>query len=165
MVFEGVVGHLILTFSYIGVFIANVIVSSSFIIPLPGPLIIVVAAAGNLNIILVSIASASGSMVGEMTGYYAGFLGNKVAQRTIRKYIKIEKFIRKHFNRYAVPLIFLTALLPFPFDLVGFVAGATRYSIVKFFVSGFFGKFLKTVYFYIAFKYGLVFILRLAGWG
>lgn len=165
MAIEGLLQHLIATFSYLGVFISNLIVSSSVGIPLPGPLIIVFAVATKMNIILVSIASGAGSIIGEMTGYYAGFLGNKIALRTMKKYKKADKFIKKFFNKYAVPIIFLTAFFPFPFDLIGIVAGSSRYSIPKFLIVGFAGKFLKTIYFYLAIKYSWVFILKVSGFG
>ncbi len=163
MVVEGFVEHLIATFSYIGVFIANLIVSSSVGIPLPGPLIIIFAVATKMNIILVAIASGAGSIIGEMTGYYAGFLGNKVAKRTIRKYKKVEIWIKKFFNKYAIPVIFLAAFLPFPFDLVGIVAGSSRYSIPKFLLVGFLGKILKTIYLFLAIKYSWGAILKISG--
>ncbi len=155
MPFEILIEHLILTFSYLGIFIANLIVSATILIPLPGPLIIVFAYALGLNIFLVSIASAAGSMVGEMVSYYAGFLGNNAAARTVKKYKKIEKLVRKYFSKHAIIIIFLAALLPFPFDIAGIVAGASRYSVIKFLIVGFAGKFFKTVYLFLAIKYGI----------
>ncbi len=156
---EAITFWLINTFSYTGIFIASLIVSASIVIPLPGPIVILVATLLNLNFFLVSVASASGSMIGELTGYYAGFLGNKMAKKTVKKYNRIEKFLRKYFNKYALVIIFLAALLPFPFDLVGITAGASRYSIPKFLAVGFVGKFFKTLLLLIAFKYSIDFLL------
>ena len=40
-------------------------------------------------------------------------------------------------------MIFLAALFPFPFDIVGMMSGAAKYSLKKFFIATFLGKCLK----------------------
>lgn len=161
MVAETIIFWLVNSFSYIGIFLASFIVSISIVFPLPGLLVITWAVVMNLNPIFVSIVSASGSMIGELTGYYAGVLGNKLAEKTVKKYKKISKFLRKYFTKYAVIIIFLAAVLPFPFDLVGIIAGASRYSLPKFLIFGTAGKFFKTLLLFLALKYSISFIINI----
>lgn len=158
MPIESVTWWLINSFSYLGVFVAAIIVSSSIFFPLPGPLVILFATAMKLNPFLVSIAASAGSMIGELTGYYTGLIGSEVAEKTIRKYKKIEKFIRRYFKKYASPIILIAALLPFPFDIIGIIAGATRYNVIKFLIIGFIGKFFKTYILFMVLKYGITLI-------
>ena len=142
---EAIIQHLITNFSYLGLFISSIITSASIIIPLPGPLIPVVAVLLKLNPILVSIVIAAGSMTGEMVGYALGLVGGKFVKGKFEKHKKLVKKIKYYYNRSAFWVIFVTAFLFFPFDLVGIISGLSRYDVRKFLLAGFLGKFLKTL--------------------
>lgn len=158
MVLEGLLVGLVNSLFYLGVFAGSLIVSASIFFPLPGILIIIAAAALGLNPFLVSLMSASGSMIGELTGYYAGFLGNKITAKAVIKYRKVVRRLEDFFHKYAFMTILVTSFLPFPFDLVGIIAGISRYSIPKFLFAGFVGKFFKTLLLYWGVLYTIPYI-------
>ena len=142
---EALLEQLITNFSYLGVFISSLVASASIIIPLPAPLIPVVAVLLKLNPILTSVLAATGSMIGEMAGYGLGMVGGKATKGMFKKHRNQIKTIKKYYNKYAFWVIFVTAFLFFPFDLVGIISGLSRYDVRKFLLAGFLGKFLKTL--------------------
>lgn len=152
---EAILQHLINNFSYLGVFISSIIASASVLFPLPGQLIIVLAAVLNLNPFLTAAVASTGSMTGEMTGYGIGVLGGKAMKGKFKKYKKLVAPLRKYFRKYTFWVIFVTAFLIFPFDLVGMISGAYRYDIKLFWLAGFLGKFLKTLVLFILFQNGI----------
>ena len=142
---EAILEQLINNLSYLGVFVSSIITSASVILPLPGQLILVFAIVLDLNPILTSIVTAAGSMIGEMVGYGIGAAGGKIAKGKFKKHGKLIKTIKRYYHKYAFWVIFLTAFLFFPFDLVGIISGVSRYDVKKFLLAGFLGKFLKTL--------------------
>ncbi len=135
--------QLIENFSYFGVFISSMISSASILIPLPSELPIVLAVVFKLNPLLIAALAASGSMIGEMVGYGIGLAGGKVVDKVFKKNKGLVATIKHYFNKYAFWVIFVTAFLFFPFDLVGIISGMSRYDVRKFLVAGLLGKFLK----------------------
>jgi membrane protein YqaA with SNARE-associated domain len=89
----------------------------------------------------VALCAATGGSLGELSGYYAGRLGRKIAiPESIIGYKKIEHWV----NRYGVFAIMLLAFQPvIPFDIGGLVAGAAQMPIYKFLPSLWIGKFPK----------------------
>ena len=142
---EVILQYLIHNLSYLGVFISSIIVSASILIPLPSQLIPAGAVFLKLSPFLTAATIGIGSMIGEMTGYYLGVAGGAVVHRTLRKYKKTVATLRKYYHKYAFFVIFIAALLFFPFDLVGIMSGMSRYDIKKFFLAGFLGKFIKAL--------------------
>ncbi|MBI1978441.1 MAG: DedA family protein [Candidatus Aenigmarchaeota archaeon] len=142
---EAIIQNLISNFSYLGVFLSSIITSASIIFPLPGQLVLVFAVLLKLNPLLTSLLTAVGSMIGEMTGYGVGLAGGKIAGKRFKGHKKLVKTIKRYYNKYAFLMIFATAFLFFPFDLVGIISGMSRYDVRKFLLAGFLGKFLKTL--------------------
>jgi len=142
---ETLLQYLIHNLSYLGVFISSIITSASVIVPLPGQLILVLAVVLNLNPFITAVVTAAGSMIGEMIGYGIGLAGRKLAKGRFKKHEKLTATIKKYYNKYAFWVIFVTAFLFFPFDLVGIISGLSRYDVRKFLLAGFLGKFLKTL--------------------
>lgn len=143
------------SFPYLGIFIANLIISASIVFPLPSQLPILTAVLLGLNPYLTSAVSALGSMIGEMTGYGVGLMGRKLTEKKLKRNKKLVSMIRKYHSRYAFWVILLTAFLFFPFDLVGILSGLGRYDVKKFFIAGLIGKFLKTVLLYFLIQEGI----------
>jgi len=143
---EEFVYFLVNTLGYLGVFLWHIIVSASILFPLPGEIATAAAIYFHLNPFLIAFSAASGSMFGELTGYYAGKFGNKAAERILKKHAKRVGFVKNYFERYGTFAIFFSALSLFPFDLVSMVAGASGYNIKKWFVVGLVAKFIKTVF-------------------
>lgn len=130
------------TFGYLGLFLWNVIASGMLIVPLPG-LAAAFAVASIWNPILVALASAAGSTLGEGTSYLAGRGSHSTVKRVAsnhRMYSKIDRWMQ---SRGAVTL-FIFAMIPLPFfDVVGFAAGSLKYPIQRFAVAVLLGKIVK----------------------
>ena len=127
---------------YIGLFLWNVIASGTLIIPLPG-LATVFAAASIWNPILVAVAGATGSTLGEGTSYFAGRGSHSTLKRVAanhRMYTRIDGWVQR---RGAITL-FVFAIMPLPFfDVVGFAAGSLKYPVQRFVVAVLLGKIAK----------------------
>lgn len=158
MALEIAIQNLITQLSYFGVFAASGIVSASIIIPLPWYLIILGAVLLRLDPILTAIMCGAGSMAGEFICYNIGILGNHIANKQLKKWRTLIKYIKNYFKRYGFLTIFITAFLIFPFDLVSMIAGANRYDIKKYLIAGFLGKFLKAFILMILTIKGLVYL-------
>ncbi len=127
--------------AYASVFVASLLANMTIIAPVPFAVAIMVGAAQQFNPILVALVGATGGALGELSGYYAGRLGKRIAiPDTIVGYKNIESWIQK----YGVWAIFVLALQPvIPFDVGGLVAGAAKMPIYKFLPALWLGKFPK----------------------
>jgi uncharacterized membrane protein YdjX (TVP38/TMEM64 family) len=129
-------------FGYPGIFLVSVATNATLILPVPGVLITSMMGAV-FNPFWVAIAAGSGSAVGELSGYLAGFSGQGVVENS-RVYNKISEWIQK----YGAPVIFILALIPNPvFDVAGMIAGMMKMPFFKFFVWCLLGKILKMMAF------------------
>jgi uncharacterized membrane protein YdjX (TVP38/TMEM64 family) len=107
-----------------------------------------VAAVSPLAPVLVALAATTGGALGEITGYYAGYLGKRIAQvENMPGYQRLVGWMRRH----GMLAIFLMSLQPIlPFDVAGLVAGAARMPLWKFLLpcwAGRFPKYLAACYF------------------
>jgi uncharacterized membrane protein YdjX (TVP38/TMEM64 family) len=129
--------------AYISVFAASLLANMTIIAPVPFAVAIMVGAAQEFNPLLVALVGATGGTLGELSGYYAGRLGKRIAiPDTIIGYQSIENWIRRH----GVWAVFGLALQPvIPFDVGGLVAGATKMPLFKFLPALWAGKFPKYV--------------------
>lgn len=125
---------------YLGVFVVNMVTCATILFPIPGGAINV-AAGSLLNPLTVTLVATSGAIIGEMTSYAAGFYGRKVLlERYAERYAHAERWM----NRYGLFAVFLFALVPMLiFDLLGIVAGCTRYNLPQFAAATFAGRFLR----------------------
>lgn len=147
MVFESFVQAavpLLIKFSYLGIALLSFISSSTIFLPVPADAIIIFSVATlGLNPILIGISGGLGSAIGELIGFFVGAGGRHVIekkQRRIPNYVKV--FVHA-FKKYGFPVIVLTAFLPFPFDIIGIIAGITGYNLKKFLLAAFIGKTVK----------------------
>ena len=129
--------QLIASLSYLGVFLAGLIGTSTIFLPVPAFLILMSAAALGLNPLLVAFLSAAGQSLGELTGYAVGVGGKKVLEK---KYSKQLRVVSKWFRKNGFITIFVFAATPLPDDLVGVLAGFGRYELKKFLLASFLGK-------------------------
>jgi membrane protein DedA with SNARE-associated domain len=108
--------------------------------PIPGEAVNV-AAGSLLNPLVEALVATTGATIGEMTSYIAGVYGKTILfERYAAKYAQAERWM----NRYWLFTIFLFALVPMlVFDLIGIVAGGTRYSLPRFATATFTGRFLR----------------------
>jgi membrane protein YqaA with SNARE-associated domain len=145
--------------AYFAVFIISFLCNASILVPVVALHIsIMMTAASQWDPILVAfIASAAGTL-GEISGYYAGYLGKKIAiTRDIPGYNRFVDWV----NRYGVLAIFLFSLQPIlPFDIAGLTAGVSRLPLWKFLLPCWAGKFPKYIVF-CYFGFGLLHFLPL----
>jgi len=145
-----VVGQL-LTFGYLGAFLVSVITNATVILPVPG-IIVLFALGATLNPILVALVGATGGVIGETTGFLAGYSGRGVIQtrqaiENRRVYARVDRWMR----RWGGWGIFFFAVVPLPvLDIAGLAAGALRYPFLKFLVIVWIGKSLKYIFLVIA---------------
>jgi membrane protein YqaA with SNARE-associated domain len=130
---------------YPGVFVVNLVGSAAVVIPVPGLVAVCAGALPELGLsyILLAIAGAAGSTIGEMTGYLAGYGSQGIAQKS-RYYSKISDWVAR---RGGIAL-FILAAVPNPlFDIGGIAAGSLGYPISRFLLWVGLGKLLKFVVF------------------
>ena len=128
---------------YTGAFVINLIGSASIVVPVPGLAAVCGAAAPavGLNIVLLGLAGAGGSTIGEMTGYLAGYGGQSFVQKS-RYYGTVQSWVMR---RGSVAL-FVLAALPTPFfDIAGIASGSLGYPLKRFLFWVFLGKIIKFI--------------------
>ena len=127
-------------YSYLALFVCCFLSNASVFLPAPG-LMVILSAASVMNPIWVAIVGAFGMTVGECIGYLGGLTGRQL----ISKNAKTEK-VFKIVNKYGILSVFLFALVPFPvFDVIGVVTGYLKFSFIKFILSCYGGKLLKSL--------------------
>lgn len=145
--------------AYLIVFGTNLLANLTVVAPVPIGASIMVTAAGFYNPILIALVAAIGGTLGELSGYYAGSLGKKVA---FDDYPEAYDRVAGWVNRYGFWAIAVIAFQPvIPFDMAGLVAGASKMPAPKFLLACFIGKFPKYIilcYFFAEMKHFLPFL-------
>ena len=127
--------------AYLIVFGTSLSANLTILLPVPFAVSIMIAAATKWNPALIALSGGIGGTLGELSGYYVGYLGKKIAiaENTIG-YSRIEGWIQ----RYGMWAISFLAFQPIiPFDIGGLIAGAARMPLRKFLLALFVGKFPK----------------------
>ena len=144
---------------YLIVFGTNLLANLTVVAPVPIGASIMVTAAGFYNPVLIALVAAIGGTLGELSGYYAGSLGKKVA---FDDYPEAYDRVAGWVNRYGLWAIAVIAFQPvIPFDMAGLVAGASKMPAPKFLLACFIGKFPKYLilcYFFTEMKHFLPFL-------
>jgi uncharacterized membrane protein YdjX (TVP38/TMEM64 family) len=130
------------SFGYPGIFLFSILANATIFIPIPG--VVFTSAMGAVfNPFWVSIAAGTGAVVGELSGYMAGFSGQAVVENNPR-YDRVVGWMQK----YGIVTILLLAFVPNPlFDLAGITAGILKLPIWKFLFYCMIGKILKMMIF------------------
>ncbi len=140
-IFRNEVKHLGI-YGYPGIFIISIIANATIIIPIPG-ILITTAMGAVFNPLGVALAAGSGSAIGELTGYLAGFGGQVIIEKK-DWYERVMNWMKK----YGDVTIFTLSLIPNPlFDLAGMAAGTLKLPVWRFLLACFLGKFLKMLIF------------------
>jgi len=160
MDFSALYHVLVSQWGYIGIFLMQVISSSTVLLPLPGIAIIFVYGT-ILNPLLVGIFAGLGAAIGELTGYAVGYGGHKIVTRKNKKWAKKTKKLFKKYNPFVVIVVF--AATPLPFDLVGILCGLSKYDIKKFFLAALIGNVIRGMVIALAGFYGMSWILGIFG--
>src|SRR3989344_6598745 len=103
-------------------------------------MILVPALAGTLNIYVLAFVIALGMAFNDSVSWLVGKSGDIIVKRT-KKIEQIEKTIHK----YGSVALFFWSLIPFPYDLVGLIAGYLELSYKRFIIPTFLGKFIRFI--------------------
>jgi len=104
----------------------------------------------NCNLVLVVLVASVAGALGEITGYYAGYWGKRIAH--LENAPGYDRFVG-WMQRYGPLGIFLVSLQPLT-DIAGLLAGASKLPIWKFLLPCWPAKFLK--YFFICYFGGAI---------
>lgn len=150
---DSVVNFLISSFGLAGLFVASIVGNATIFFPAPIAVIVfglgAIAAEKGLGlgfVILVGIVAGAGAAIGELSGYFVGYLGHQ-GVRNFSAAInrdaleQIEKRLRKRGNW----VIFLGSLSPLPFDIFGLAAGVLRMDLRGFFFATLAGKIIRDI--------------------
>jgi membrane protein YqaA with SNARE-associated domain len=128
--------------AYLTLFGITLLINLSFI-PLPFAVSLMIAAAGQYNPVMIALVCSLGASLGEMSGYYVGLLGKKVAiANEGRAYQLMKKWIDKH-GFWAIAFLSFQPVLPI--EVGGIIAGAAKMPVGKFLPALWVGKFPKYI--------------------
>jgi membrane protein YqaA with SNARE-associated domain len=125
-----------------GIFLLSILANATLILPAPS-IALVFAFGAVFNPIGVALAAGTGSAIGELTGYMAGFSGQGVIEGS-KLYAKMEEWT----DRLGGWVIIVLALIPNPiFDVAGAAAGALGMPVRSFLLWAWIGKTIKMMIF------------------
>jgi len=127
---------------YPGIFLIVMIAYATILVPVPAAAI-VFTMGGVFNPIGVGLAAGCGAVIGEVSGYLAGYGGQAVIENW-KMYEKMSTLV----NKYGGPAILVLSAIPNPFfDLVGVAAGALKIPVHKFMLWCWPGQIIKMMIF------------------
>ncbi len=129
-VFVGVNPQPFLKFGYTGVFVFNMFGGAG--------VLLIPTLSRYMNLPALAFVSALGMAFNDSVSWWVGGIGHTIIPHS-KKLERIEGSLR----RSGWPVLFLWSLIPFPYDLIGFVAGYLRFSYKSFLVPTFLGKFVR----------------------
>ncbi len=146
-------------FGYFGVFLTNLASTGTLFIPVPGltgaaQLLIIKEAERSQFPWLVGVAGGAGMAVGEVTAYYAGYLGSELVRgRELpgpkRFHATIERVVRWIdwlMDRWGTATLFVLAAVPNPvFEVAGITAGSVRMPLKRFLPAVTAGKIVRGI--------------------
>ncbi len=129
--------------AYLIVFGTSLVVNLTIIAPVPFAASLMVAAATEWNPVLIALFASIGAAIGELSGYYAGYLGKKMGiSENVAWYRRVERWIQ----RYGVwAIVFLSFQPIIPFDIGGMIAGAAKMPLHRFLPALWLGRFPKYI--------------------
>jgi membrane protein YqaA with SNARE-associated domain len=129
------------TTAYLVVFLVTLASNVGIFVPVYIHVSIMIAAAQYWNPVLIALVASAAGALGETSGYYAGYLGKRIAQvENMPGYQRLVGWMNKH-GPWGIFLISLQPILPF--DIAGLLAGASRMPLWKFILPCWAGRFPK----------------------
>lgn len=133
-------------FGIVALFLFTLFANASLFLPiLVEPIILAVSAlAPNpFAVLMIAIVTGVAAGLGEMSGYIFGLLGVKTLQKMSKKKVDMVFEIGEKLANNGMPIIFMGALTPFPFDLIGIAAGVIKYNPRNFLIAAILGKIVR----------------------
>lgn len=163
----GFLAGLVASYGLVGLFFASVLANATLFLVAPIEVLVVAAAASGLYPpYLIGLAVGLGAGFGEMVGYLVGRGGVEAIKRvhvdSTKRLEQIEGALQKNKDKGTL-LIFLAAVIPFPFDLVGLAAGAVGFPAHRFFIATVLGKTIRETLIAYAAVFGLTIIKSFFG--
>lgn len=141
---------------YLGIFVANLIGTSTVFIPVPGltaaAQALIVDEASERNFILVGLVGGLGMGLGEITAYLVGLGGGHVArgrefalpERLERIAERVARWVNWLMGRYGMLTLFTLSAIPNPaFEFAGITAGAIQFDFRRFLIAVVSGKVVR----------------------
>lgn len=127
--------------AYLLVFGVTLLSNAAILVPVYIHVSIMMAAAQYWNPALIALAASVAGALGEMTGYYAGYLGKRIVHlENAPGYDRLVGWMK----RYGPWGIFIISVQPIlPVDVAGLLAGASKLQVWKFLLPCWAGKFAK----------------------
>ena len=132
----GLSSELVQDYGYLGVFLVQLVSSSSLFLPVPG-FFVTIAAGAAMNPLLVTVSAAVGSSIGEFTGRLVAIGSRKMLARGMD--FERARMLYSHYGNWSV---FLFAATPLPLDLIGILSGIVKLNPAVFFAMTKSGKLL-----------------------
>jgi len=134
------------SYGYLGAFLISLVGNAGVI--LAAPVLPILSAIGAVlypvtgleGPIIVGLVGGVGAGIGEMVGYLLGYSGRGVAENN-RLYLRLVRWMK----RWGALAIFVTAAVPFFFDIAGMAAGVLRFPLWKFVLACWLGRTLNYV--------------------
>ena len=136
------------SYGYLGAFLISLIGNATILLPgivlpiLSGLGVILYPVAGLVSPAMVGLAGGAGAAIGEIVGYMAGYAGRGIVENN-KLYQRLVDWVR----RWGAVAIFIFALVPLFFDLVGLAAGVLRFPLWKFILICWLGRTILYVVF------------------
>jgi len=134
------------SYGYWGAFLISLMGNATVFLPgivlpiLSGLGLVFYPVTGLAGPIMVGLAGGAGAAIGEIGGYMAGYSGRGVVENN-----KLYKRLADWLMGWGAIAIFILALVPLLFDLVGIAAGALRFPLWKFILLCWLGRTLLYV--------------------
>jgi len=127
--------------AYLVVFVITLLSNAGIFVPVYIHISIMMTVAQYWNPALVALTASVAGTLGEMSGYYAGYLGKRIVHlENVPGYERLAGWMK----RYGPWGIFLISLQPIlPFDVAGLLAGASKIPVWKFLLPCWAGRFPK----------------------
>ena len=122
------------SYGYLGSFLICLVTNATVILPFPG-IVVLFALGAAFNPCFIGLAAGIGGTIGEMTCYLLGYSGRGIVENR-RLYDRAVQWLHK----WGSLTVFVFAISPLPFDVLGIAAGLLRFPFWKFFVACWLGK-------------------------
>jgi membrane protein YqaA with SNARE-associated domain len=133
-------------YGYAGAFVISIVLNGTIIFPVSNMALMIAIGVALPQPWLVGILGGVGAGIGELTGYLAGRSGRDIIAKN-KMYTRVEGWVKK----WGWLAVFLLSVIPFAFDVVGIIAGATRMPVWRFMTACWLGRTLVyTVVIYLA---------------